>query len=174
MHHLEDQLQIAGLIEADRLIGLRLIEETDEAGFMRGDVGEIAAALGTEVEDVEAVLGVCQGFEPTGETLAFLLDGSVRRAGDVIPEVVRVIAERRPVDGKGRPLHPPYELPTACPVNAQKIIGTAMIVRIRRKNCNSVSRPTLAPASSPSCTDSINPPGTAPKKAVSRDNPPRR
>ena len=64
--HLEDQLQLAGLNDADRLIASRLIEETDEAGFMRGDVGEIAAALGTEVEDVEAVLGVCQGFEPTG------------------------------------------------------------------------------------------------------------
>jgi len=40
----------------------------------------------------------------------------VRRAGDVIPEVVRVIEERRPLDKRGRPLHPPYELPTQCPV----------------------------------------------------------
>jgi len=39
----------------------------------------------------------------------------VRRAGDVIPEVVRVIEERRPVDKRGRPLHPPYRLPTVCP-----------------------------------------------------------
>ncbi len=57
---------MAGLTEADRLIASRLIEETDEAGFMRGDLQEIADALGTDVEDVEAVLGVCQGFEPTG------------------------------------------------------------------------------------------------------------
>jgi RNA polymerase sigma-54 factor len=64
--HLDDQLQIAGLIEADRLIASRLIEETDEAGFMRGDVGDIATTLGVEVEDIEAVLKVCQGFEPTG------------------------------------------------------------------------------------------------------------
>jgi len=64
--HLDEQLQIAGLIEADRLIASRLIEETDEAGFMRGDVDEIGRALGAEVEDVEAVLKVCQGFEPTG------------------------------------------------------------------------------------------------------------
>jgi DNA ligase (NAD+) len=39
----------------------------------------------------------------------------VRRAGDVIPEVVRVIEERRPLDKRGRPLHKPYQLPTACP-----------------------------------------------------------
>jgi RNA polymerase sigma-54 factor len=64
--HLDDQLAIAGLNDADRLIAHRLIEETDEAGFMRGDLQDIANALGTEFEDVEAVLKTCQGFEPTG------------------------------------------------------------------------------------------------------------
>jgi DNA ligase (NAD+) len=39
----------------------------------------------------------------------------IRRAGDVIPEVVRVIEERRPLDKRGNPLHPPYALPTQCP-----------------------------------------------------------
>ncbi len=64
--HLEDQLAMAGLNAADRLIGHRLIEETDEAGFMRGDIGAMAEALGTDVEDVEAVLEVCHGFDPVG------------------------------------------------------------------------------------------------------------
>jgi RNA polymerase sigma-54 factor len=64
--HLDDQLAIAGLNDADRMIAARLIEETDEAGFMRGDLNEIAALLGTEFEDVEAVLKTCHGFEPTG------------------------------------------------------------------------------------------------------------
>jgi DNA ligase (NAD+) len=40
----------------------------------------------------------------------------VRRAGDVIPEVVRVIDERRPRNAAGKPLHPPYALPKVCPV----------------------------------------------------------
>jgi len=39
----------------------------------------------------------------------------VRRAGDVIPEVVRVIEELRPLDRHGAPLKPPYQLPTVCP-----------------------------------------------------------
>lgn len=39
----------------------------------------------------------------------------VRRAGDVIPEVVRVIEDRRPLDAAGLPLHPPYALPNHCP-----------------------------------------------------------
>lgn len=39
----------------------------------------------------------------------------IRRAGDVIPEVVRVITERRPCDLAGTPLYPAYQLPTVCP-----------------------------------------------------------
>jgi DNA ligase (NAD+) len=40
----------------------------------------------------------------------------VRRAGDVIPEVARVILERRPLDDKGAPVHPAYRMPVVCPV----------------------------------------------------------
>ena len=40
----------------------------------------------------------------------------VRRAGDVIPEVVRVVESERPRDAHGQPLHPPYALPATCPV----------------------------------------------------------
>jgi DNA ligase (NAD+) len=39
----------------------------------------------------------------------------VRRAGDVIPEVVRVVGEQRPLDDHGRPLHAPFEFPATCP-----------------------------------------------------------
>src|SRR5690606_17856348 len=34
----------------------------------------------------------------------------VRRAGDVLPEVVRVAAEQRPPDRRGKPLHPPVQV----------------------------------------------------------------
>lgn len=40
----------------------------------------------------------------------------VRRAGDVIPEVVRVVESERPLAADGEPLHPAYALPTTCPV----------------------------------------------------------
>ncbi len=42
----------------------------------------------------------------------------VRRAGDVIPEVVGVVADRRPMKDLfgGEPLHPPFALPPTCPV----------------------------------------------------------
>jgi DNA ligase (NAD+) len=40
----------------------------------------------------------------------------VRRAGDVIPEVVSVVIERRPMADLLNPLHPAFELPKVCPV----------------------------------------------------------
>ena len=41
----------------------------------------------------------------------------VRRAGDVIPEVVAIVPEKRPMRDLfgGEPLHPPFELPKICP-----------------------------------------------------------
>ena len=40
----------------------------------------------------------------------------VRRAGDVIPEVVAVVVDRRPVAAGDVPLHGPFKLPKTCPV----------------------------------------------------------
>jgi RNA polymerase sigma-54 factor len=64
--HLEDQVAIAALLPDDRLICMALIDAIDEAGYVRADLKEIAERLGTDVEDVEAVLGVVQGFDPVG------------------------------------------------------------------------------------------------------------
>ncbi|HXH01076.1 MAG TPA: NAD-dependent DNA ligase LigA [Xanthomonadaceae bacterium] len=46
----------------------------------------------------------------------------VRRAGDVIPEIVRVVHEQRPLDGQGRPLHPPYQMPRQCPACGSAVV----------------------------------------------------
>ena len=64
--HLHDQLAMSGLSQADQLIGSRLIDETDDAGYCKVDLDEVASTLGADVANVEAVLDVCQGFEPTG------------------------------------------------------------------------------------------------------------
>jgi len=42
------------------------VDDTDEGGYCRADLQDIADALGADIEQVERVLGVCQGFEPTG------------------------------------------------------------------------------------------------------------
>ncbi|MEO6171875.1 MAG: NAD-dependent DNA ligase LigA, partial [Arenimonas sp.] len=40
----------------------------------------------------------------------------VRRAGDVIPEVVSVMMDKRPLNANGEPMHSPFVFPTSCPV----------------------------------------------------------
>jgi len=64
--HLHTQLNLAGLSAADRLIAARLIDETDDTGYLRADLDEVATALGADIANVEAVLNICQGFDPTG------------------------------------------------------------------------------------------------------------
>ncbi|KAA2286143.1 NAD-dependent DNA ligase LigA [Arenimonas fontis] len=56
----------------------------------------------------------------------------VRRAGDVIPEVVRVVEERRPRDRRGRPLHPPYEFPDRCPACGSHTEAVRKVLRQTR------------------------------------------
>ena len=46
----------------------------------------------------------------------------VRRAGDVIPEVVAVVMEARPRDKRGEPLSAPYAMPSTCPVCGSHIV----------------------------------------------------
>ena len=64
--HLADQLVVAGLSGADRVIAQVLIDGVDEGGYLRLDLAEVAERLGCALEKVEAVLARLQGFEPTG------------------------------------------------------------------------------------------------------------
>jgi len=64
--HLSDQVMLSGFDPAAALIAARLIDDTDDGGYCRADLKEVAKALGAELEQVEAVLKTCQGFDPTG------------------------------------------------------------------------------------------------------------
>ena len=64
--HLHDQLSIAALDPAQRLIGVSLIDSIDEAGYCRADLDDMAHRLGESRDAVEAVLKVVQGFDPIG------------------------------------------------------------------------------------------------------------
>ncbi|WOK37994.1 RNA polymerase factor sigma-54 [Sphingomonas sp. C3-2] len=50
----------------DHLVATYLIDQIDAAGYLEGDITEIAARLGTDQAHVERVLAVIQSFEPTG------------------------------------------------------------------------------------------------------------
>ncbi len=63
---LNRQLSIAALPVTQRLIAAAIIDSIDEAGYFRGDCVDIAARLAIAVAEVETVLTIIQGFEPTG------------------------------------------------------------------------------------------------------------
>ncbi|MDD9876419.1 MAG: RNA polymerase factor sigma-54 [Magnetovibrio sp.] len=64
--HLVDQLTMDVDDGVDRLIGFNLIDRLDEAGYIAGDLAEIADSLGCEPTRVEAVLARLQDFDPPG------------------------------------------------------------------------------------------------------------
>ncbi len=64
--HLLAQLNVDIADPADRLIGLHLIEMLDEAGYLIGDLSEIAEKLGCPPERVDLVLARLQHFDPVG------------------------------------------------------------------------------------------------------------
>jgi RNA polymerase sigma-54 factor len=65
-HHLAEQLAVAVVDPARRLIGQYLIDLVDEAGYLAGDVAHVAEKLAAAPADVEAMLAVLQGFDPSG------------------------------------------------------------------------------------------------------------
>lgn len=64
--HVQDQWQLMPANAGDRLIGQALIDALDEAGYVTEPLAEIAARLGVEEGDVEAVLLDLQTIEPIG------------------------------------------------------------------------------------------------------------
>ena len=64
--HLTGQLAVEIDDPIDRLIGVHLIDMLDEAGYLTGDLAQVAELLGCPIERVEAVLLRLQEFDPTG------------------------------------------------------------------------------------------------------------
>ncbi|MCX5580817.1 RNA polymerase factor sigma-54 [Kaistia terrae] len=92
---LGDQLGLAVTDPVLRLIGQALIDEVDEAGYMRGSLDAVAARLGAPLARVEHVLGILQGFEPTGvcaRDLADCLAIQLRERGRYDPAMATLLA----------------------------------------------------------------------------------
>ena len=64
--HLTDQLNLNILDASDRLIGQNLIGMVDEAGYLTGDLADIANYLGTNKDHVTRVLETLKTFDPVG------------------------------------------------------------------------------------------------------------
>jgi RNA polymerase sigma-54 factor len=63
---LREQLTLAIVDPVRRMIGQYLIDLVDEAGYLSAELSAVAEKLGTSVAEIEAVLGILQGFEPAG------------------------------------------------------------------------------------------------------------
>ena len=64
--HLLDQLHIEFNDNRDRLIGAMLIDQLDEAGYLRETPEILAQKLGCKIERIEKLLREMKGFDPTG------------------------------------------------------------------------------------------------------------
>lgn len=64
--HLLDQVSVDLREPAERLIGAYLIEMLDESGYLRGDLDQVAEALGCPRALVDQTLTKLQRFDPTG------------------------------------------------------------------------------------------------------------
>ncbi|KAB1127202.1 RNA polymerase sigma-54 factor, partial [Neorhizobium galegae] len=64
--HLNQQIPFLIVDAAGRLIAQHLVDQLDEAGYMLGDIEEIAARLGRSSENVEAILHSLQTLDPPG------------------------------------------------------------------------------------------------------------
>jgi RNA polymerase sigma-54 factor len=64
--HLAAQLALAIFDPARRMIGQHLIDLVDEAGYLSADLAAVAERLGAPLAEVEAVLAILQGFDPSG------------------------------------------------------------------------------------------------------------
>jgi len=64
--NLAEQLALATSDPATRLIGQYLLDLVNEAGYLVGDIAEVADKLGAAPEKVESVLALLQTFSPPG------------------------------------------------------------------------------------------------------------
>jgi len=64
--HLSEQLAVACEDSRDLMIGGLLIDQLDEAGYLRGEHDKLAAQLGCSLERIEKLLVTLKGFDPTG------------------------------------------------------------------------------------------------------------
>jgi RNA polymerase sigma-54 factor len=66
MAHVVDQIEMAFTDPADRLVALRFAEALEPTGWLGQSVESLTLAAGISAAHAERVLGVLQGFEPTG------------------------------------------------------------------------------------------------------------
>jgi RNA polymerase sigma-54 factor len=92
---LAEQIAFVFTDPLERNIAAALADAVDEAGYLDGDVGQLAERLGVEAEIVERVLETCQGFDPAGvfaRNLAECLSLQLRARNRLDPAMEALVA----------------------------------------------------------------------------------
>jgi RNA polymerase sigma-54 factor len=92
--YLSEQLQLTITDPAERLIGAHLIHMVDEAGYLQGDIEELAEKLGAPLALIEKVLAALQRFDPPGvcaRTLAECLRLQLNERNRYDPQIAKLL-----------------------------------------------------------------------------------
>ncbi|RIA56643.1 RNA polymerase factor sigma-54 [Dichotomicrobium thermohalophilum] len=128
--HLEEQLSLAAPSPKERMIGLNLIDMIDEAGYLRGDTGQLAERLNVAPEDVERVLTLLQSFDPAGvgaRGLPECLEIQLREQGRLDPMIATLLRHLDLIAAQDLP-----KLARLCEADIEDVRD--MIAEIRRLN----------------------------------------
>jgi RNA polymerase sigma-54 factor len=93
--HLFQQIRLALAEPAERLIAAQLVDQLDEAGYLLGDLGALAATLGISRKELDAVVEKLLGLEPVGvfaRTLAECLGVQLRDRNRLDPAMKTLLA----------------------------------------------------------------------------------
>ena len=94
--YLLEQLRFSKLSDADRRIGLEIIGNVDDSGYLDVTVEELADSLAVDVESVRSVLAEVQKFDPRGVAARDVRECLLIQARDLNPEnplAVRILEE---------------------------------------------------------------------------------
>ncbi len=94
--YLLEQLRLSNLSDADRRIGLEIIGNVDDSGYLDVTVEELAESLGVDVESVLAVLVEIQKFDPRGVAARDVRECLLIQARDLDSEnplLIRILEE---------------------------------------------------------------------------------
>jgi RNA polymerase sigma-54 factor len=130
VQHLTEQLNLTLVDAAERLIGAHLIHMLDEAGYLVGDLNELADRLGAPCSRINTVLATLQQFDPPGvfaRTLAECLALQLREQNRYDPQIAKLLSH---LDLLGS--HNLVGLKRTVGVDAQEL--AEMIAEIRRLN----------------------------------------
>ena len=104
MAHVVDQIEMAFTDTPDRLLALRFAEALEPSGWLGQSVDSIALAAGVSLSRAETVLGVLQGFEPTGLFARDLSDCLILQAreADILTWEVETLIRNIPLIAENR------------------------------------------------------------------------